>query len=727
MRTDFNPATKVQRLQEELLQHRAKEKKLLDANRELKEKLAELSVVQTNLKREQLEVDRLRKHIHVRDSQNETLKRNCLKLKAELKNEEEDWTNERRGFHESIVALEKNHSELKKQYASEKMLREQREKELDKQDKKIEENKTLILQNQTLGSELEQWKGKHNHATKMIDELRQKLKAKHVDYRVLLHLHYVAKKSGERAETENEVLRESVTVLERFQAEAIKKDIELHGDTHKQIEAYKKDIFKLSTMNKRLEEETLHQKITIEDQEAKITELLNEKCSLTTEVESKRKMVILQEAVILKLKNEVSTFNEMKLKLQKREEEISRLICNNYKENMAMKNTVNVLEKREKHGIVQIGFIKAEKDVIVQNLFKAQEEIDLKTKTIEKQTDTIQDLSDEISGKNSELDKVIKNYESRTKQWTDVKRQLGETKRTMADAAASAHQHERLLRNELATMAAERDEKAKELEFCNQQLKLKTQTIDNQNTERNRQQEAARDYMDQIKSLKLEIIDIKHQYDIDVKVGTQRDNHGNLKRPPQHDVIASLCSRQRQQHVVMLAKLEEEKEKNGDLSKMLAERPVDTPEKLRKCQRALREVKEQHKVSQQNCEVYEEMCRRERERNKWLTDELRRLKLESAERLTDTRMSPTPNQTPCAPKDESKGPRKTTSRDTRFPTISSTSQCVTAAESKPPPSPGLQARKILLQKRPSNLHGSTTRNNPKILSTCAVQTVDVKN
>lgn len=703
LRKECRPATKVEKLQEELLQHRAKEKKLLDAIKELKERLAELSVVETNLKRERLEVDKLRKHVIVRDSQFETLRRNCLKVKAELKNEEEHRGNERKELHESILALEKSLSEIKKKYASEKMLREQRDRELDQQGKKVQENKTLAIQNQTLNSELEHWKGKHNHVTKTIDELRQKLKAKQDEHRVLLHLHTTVKRVGERAESDNELLRENVNVLERFQEDAIQKDIQLQGDMHKQTEAHRNEIFKLTQMNKRLEEENLHQKITLEDQESKLTELMNERCSLTTEVENKRKMEIIQEAMILKLKNEVSSFSEMKLKLQMREEEISRLICDNYKENMAMKNTVNVLEKREKHGIVQIGFIKAEKDVIVQNLFKAQEEIDVKTKTIEKLTDTIQDLSDEISRKNSELDKVIKNYQSRTKQCRDVKRQLEDIKRTIVVAAAAAHQHERLLRNEMATMAAERDEKARELEFCNQQLKLKTQTIDNQNSERTRQQEAARDYMDEIKSLKLEIMDIKHQYDIDVKIGTQRDNHGNLKRPPQRNVIASLCSTQRQEHVLILTKLEEEKEKNEELTKMLAERPVDTTQKLRQCQRDIREVKEHFKVSQQNCEVYEEMCRREKERNRRLTDELRRLKLESAERLRDTRMPRSSNQTSSDPKDKPKSPRETRSRRTRFPTIPNTSQSLTAAESQPPSSPGFQARKILLQKRRLNL------------------------
>uniref|UniRef100_A0A8P4K2R9 Uncharacterized protein n=1 Tax=Dicentrarchus labrax TaxID=13489 RepID=A0A8P4K2R9_DICLA len=616
-------STSMTLLREELHRVKTNEKWLMDQNKKLKEDLSSLVTTEMSLKKEQLEVVMLKKKLKEQTLHIDNLRDSLSKVKKTLQNEETQSTKGKRASEHLIMELERKSMEFENKYTLEKMLREQKEKELEKCPALSKENKELTSQRQALHHQAQQLAGYKNFASRKLEEQRRQLKDKdreHEETKAEL------KKTGQlvvdlRFQVENLIpCRDKVKTVQKEVEKQIMKlyKYQKHADADlKVIHRQRKEAAQLSQQIEQksfeiLEIERQRHK-TQKDADSAILTLENQK------EESEK-----QRGIILMLEKKLVLFNQLKEKLQNQEIENSRLTGSRDNEVIFLKNLINELESKVRHQINLTEAVKGQRGLLSQNLFRAQEEILLKRDEVQQLKDDIKGMTCGLNEKSSELGDIKNKYCSMKKQLMNLKRQHVETKRTQEISIITADRCQALDKKRLAILTAEKDMSNKELDHYKELALQQQQTIDFLEATKIANEDLIKNYIKDINILRQE----KQTLEQDSHVTSQK-----LVREVAHCKL--LWRRDKNEKIIIRPNIQvlnnqdiqkqlEEKEAEVEALKcMLARRPDDAIKKLQICQSDNRGLKDKFNGLQGQIWMYEKIYEDQKEENKKLLDELR--------------------------------------------------------------------------------------------------------
>ncbi|XP_040900022.1 spindle pole body component 110-like [Toxotes jaculatrix] len=259
-----------------------------------------------------------------------------------------------------------------------------------------------------------------------------------------------------------------------------------------------------------------------------------------------------------------------------------------------------------------------ERDNANKNLFKAQEQITEKIKTLLQKDQEIQNVLCEVNKKKAELAEIKRKYYSVKNQLERVKTELSETKTTQGTALVSADKDINLLKKTLAKVDEEKEELARKLKKCKDLVGKQEKKI-------------------LLQSSKQEVSDtenVKKEYGMQVNELDKKKSKFNLVKlflvvTKEKCECATRKKKQKLQ-------LEEKDKEIEDLKHKLK----DALQKLKKCQWSHRRFEEKLKASigmQIFLKKYDESQKEEIER---LKDELRKLKVDSFLKSKETHLPP---------------------------------------------------------------------------------------
>ncbi|XP_045907068.1 cilia- and flagella-associated protein 58-like [Micropterus dolomieu] len=678
MPANTNPKTmKMEQLMNELDRAKTNEKWLMDQNKEQKRKLSALIAVELSLKKEQLEVSRLKNKAKDQDVHVDKLRKDLEKAKANLKNEETQRAHQKNISEQRILGLEKDLLEFKNKFFLEKMLREQKEKELEKFSAAKEENKKLTLYGQTLRHQIQELTGFKTYANKKIEEQLQQLKNKDMEHDLtkqeLNKIRHMAKQYSDLVEN----LMPYKDKLESVQKEVeqqiceLKKHEKLSEDSKKRIHQLSKET---GTLTKTIEDLSILKKMA----DNKVDQLEQDNITLTMELENHKKEAEKQRNIILNLETDLNSYSELKNKLQNKEKDFNKHTLARDQEIAHLRNLISESENLQRMQIIQNEAIKAERNLTDDNLLKARAEITLKNKIIQNLNDEIKEQNCDINTKNTELVKTKRECLSVKNQLEKVKRQLAETKITQESCTTSAGKDKTMLQKKLAQMVAEKDKLEKDLQHYNELVVQLQQRINVQEAAKVAQEQALKECEEEVKFVRTENEKL-HFYIMKRKllrqVGNFQDkSRQNRIRRTQKNLQPCLKVMHNKPRQYQKKQLEEKDKEIEELKRRLARRPDGAIEKLQRCQWDNRRLNKKFVASQGFLMAYEANYKNMKEENKRLTDELRKLKMECGDhpRCT-TPLPPISKKFQSPSEDKSKDQRE--SRHTRFPLISTKPQC----------------------------------------------------
>ncbi len=678
--------------------HRAKtnEKRLMDQNKAQKIKLSSLITVEMSLKKEQLEVAMLKNKARSQDLHVDQLRKDLEKAKACLKHEEAQRAYEKNASEQKIMSLEKDQLQLKNKFSIEKTLREQKEKELETFSNIRGENKKLSSYGQTLHHQVQELTGFRNFATKKLEEQNQLLKKKDAEHdqtkQELDRIRQKFKYYKERVEklTPLKDRLECVQKVAEKQANEIKKHKQQADTSKKTTHLLKKEaviltrkIEELSIMNSELE----HQ----------MDQLRQDKSSLTLTIQNHVKEAEKQRNLLLNLENELNSFSDVKTKLQNKEKEITRHTAARDREIINLRNLISESESMQRMQIIQTEAVKTERNLIAENLFKAETELSRMNKTIQQLHLDIRDKTCEVNTKSADLVKTNRERRSVKNQLEKMKSQLAEAKMIQQICVVSASQDQKLAKDNLARLTAEKEMLDKGLVCYKEMVVQLQQKIEFQKAHKVTQEQLLRDLTEEVNAVKLEITRLERDHFIskltmlreiaEAKAQKARRARIRGKRKNPHPCLQMMYNEHREyQFFGRKAQLEKKDKEIEELKRMLSRRPDEAIQKLQRCQWDNRDLSKQLKASKGLLTAYEAKYKSENEENKRLTDELRKLNLESREKSRNTRFSPISKpQAPSEDKSKDQQEPRHISRHTRFPLSSTKSRHQSEDKSKVAP------------------------------------------
>lgn len=686
-------ATNMAQLTSEL--HRAKinEKRLMDQNKQHKMKLSALIKVEMSLKKEQHEVAMLRNKARSQDLHVDQLRKDLEKTKASLKHEETQRAHEKNVSEQRIISLEKERLELQNKFCVEKMFREQKEKELENFSNMRGENRKLTMNGQTLHHQVQELTGFKNYATKRIEEQSQLLKKKDID-------HDETKQELERIKNQLKQNTDEVDKLAPVQdrLETVQRQAAQHVNELKkhmrQADTWKKTIHHLKKETVTLTRQNMELSAVNRELEQQMDQLQQDKISLAVKIQNHIKEAERQSNLMLNLENELNSFSNLKTKLQNKEKEITRHTMSRDREIVNLRNLISESESMQRMQIIQTEAVKTERNLIAENLFKAESELIRMNEKVQQLNADIRDKTCEIHAKDAEVVKINREYRSVRNRLEKVKGQLAETKMTQKICLDTANQDQKLAEDNLARVGAEREKLDKGLARYKELVVLQQQKIECQKADKVIQEHSLKELTEKVNSLKIELTTLEHDYYIldmammreMTKAKTQKPRRerirGRRKNPP-------LCLQMIYNEYQLFgsdAKVDERDKEIEELKRKLNRRPDDAIRKLQLCQWTNRDLKEQLRASKGLLTAYETKYKSENEENKRLTNELRKLKLESRAKSRNTCFAPISKSQPPS-EDKSKDQREPShvSRHTRFPLTKSQHQSEDKSQIAPTP------------------------------------------
>ncbi|XP_041792315.1 arp2/3 complex-activating protein rickA-like [Chelmon rostratus] len=438
------------------------------------------------------------------------------------------------------------------------------------------------------------------------------------------------------------------------------------------------------------------------------------------------------------MQSELNNFGGLRLKLQEEEKEKANYVMARDREVVDLKNLVSEYETRLKRQISETETFKKEKALQNDNLVRARDEINLMKATSEQLNEKIREQSCEIEEKTSKLLHLQKKYHSLKKEHEKLSHEVEETKRELEDSTAAAGKNQMLLEGNMREMVAlkEKLEKEignmsemvalkekleKEIAHCSSKIMQQQQVINLNEAVKSRHEQMVREYIEEIRSLRIENKTIKIHLGITDKRQISLTSNIMLRREKMRDKTRashSCCHMLYSQHCQnefsekSLQLLKEKDKEIADLKHILAQQPNDAKLKLQKSQWALRDFKSKFMASEGELCAYMEAHSRLKEENKMLAGELKKLKLSKytclppistkSQPLDQSSSQPSPQPSPQPPpppsppplpppnfEDETQeqGECRFISRYTCLPPISTKSQPLDQSSAQPSPQP----------------------------------------
>lgn len=670
------PALADLQLLNELQRTKINEKRLMDQNKELKKKLTIIEFENSRLKKKEqaLNSDKLTKERE--------------KARTERRNEAIERAHEKNTLEQRILALQKQSLEMKSKYSLEKMLREQREKELDKLNPLKSEKLKLTTHVQVLKSEVEGLKGYKNFASKKMEEQSQLLKSKDKDHNVTKEELKKTRESHNYYKSQVEMLIPFRVRLECVQKDNEKKD-NLIKKMEKQADVHRKRIHRqdmeIGFLTRKIEDNiTLNATMGYEKDQMHLN--MN---SLTAELEKHKKENEKARNIIQNLESELNSNSEMRSKFENRMKERIRESRAKDQEIIALRVYISESEGRERKQIILTEASKAEKNLISQNLFKAQTVLDEVKIKIQQHENDLRLKSFEIDTLKSEQVKLKRHLRSKKSQHEKMKLKLAQTQRTQEICSTSAGKNQTVFQYKMAEKEAEIEKLDKDLMLKNNLIVKQRDRINLLKAAKVTEEEANRECVEVIKALEQENETLKRNLyftnlkmmretaDLEAMLG--RDNN-RAKTRNLNMMYNPHCEPQFSERKGLL----EEKEKEiRELKRMLAQRPDEAIKKLQRCQWDNRDLKKKFMASHGFATMYETNYKSVKEENERLIHELRELKLESQYTSRYTLLPPISKRSQSPPGDKSNDLCDSghISRHTGFPLRSTKSQ--RKSENKP--------------------------------------------
>ncbi|KAM7391478.1 hypothetical protein PAMP_022166 [Pampus punctatissimus] len=670
------PKTPLEDVRQQLHRSQKNEKLLMDKVKELTRQRASLIKADTDLKKEQLEVAKLKKMITKQDLHVEKLRKDLMKTKTDLRNEETERAYEKKTSETKIFSLEKECLELTNKYSVENELRKQKEREMEKLPS-ITENKRLTDKVEDVSHQLHELIGYKHFAEKKIDELNQLVKDKDVEHNKTKALMGKVKIEAKQF---IELKEEMNYYKDRLQNEQKEKEkvVQEITEHRKQADSDKKTIYHLMQNNEILTKKNRECNSTNQTLEQKLELLKQNKASLALAIENHNKEAEKQRNLIQSLEIELNNFSNKNTKLEDRFKEAhvsiknkDLLIIDDRSHITDLQNQITLQKK-------QIEADKYLKSQIMQNVLKAKMEIEGNNKTIQHLNDEIRAQSDEINRKNMELDQFKEKYTAVKKHVEGLKKTLAKLEQKHKDFIASASKDQEFEKEKNAKMIEEMARYEKEL-ICYREMVTQQQVkIDIQMDAKRKQEQELKDYKEQSKIFRAELSEKENALNhanqtlqmmlqntdfilVNIQKEKTRDKMQNLapkpqKRNRQYQLsgrkFASHQWKGKMKH--MQTQLEEKDKKIDELKSMLARRPDDAIQKLHESKWNNRELNKKLKASQGRAMAYEAQYKNVSEENNRLTNEIRKFKLESINRSKYVCLPPISRKSQPVPPSENK-------------------------------------------------------------------------
>ncbi|XP_071330950.1 cilia- and flagella-associated protein 58-like [Trachinotus anak] len=670
---------------EELHRTQKNEKWLIDQNRDLKRQLTFLVKTETSLKKEQLEVARLKRKGTEQDIRVDKLRNELQKFKADLANEQTQRHQEKTFSEQRIVVLEKKCQEFENKYSVERSLREQKDRELEVYTQIRGEKKKLATELQSLHHQVQELLGYKNFASKTMEEQRQLLKKKDLDHEQTKHELDEVRSEVKKLEDEIGEIIKFKDQNEGSEKEALRRAYQKEKqqilDAHrKRVHQLRKEVRELTFVNEDLKRST----VLMENQVLNIKEINKQK---TEELQNQLKEAAKQRNIIQTLEHEVSSYSELKIKIHNQRRKEAAYNVAKDQEIINMRNIITEMESKQRQQMITTGSVQTTRDLAIKNLFKAQSTISEHEKTIETVNVEIQQKTLEINEKNAEFTRIKKAYRSVKNQLREVKRQLTETKMTQETRLASAGKDQMVVKKNLAKVAAEKDSLEKELVHYKELVVKQQQKLDLLETTKASQESTLRENTEEIKLLLLEQKKLKHKCEmLRMKVLHQCP----LLKDKKIDFANEFWKASQNRPSTAETKLKSELEEKDKEIKELKHSSDDATLKFRQGRWDNRQLREKVMSLEGRLGAYEKNYQSQSEENKKLTDEVRRLNLEKKEKSRHLPTAPSKPQPPSEEKPES----VPTSRRTRFPPVATKSPCQSENKSQIVHIPLLRGKQI---------------------------------
>lgn len=623
-------------VKEELHRAKSNEKRLMDANKELKNKLSVLGSTEISLKKERVEVARLKKKVNTQDLHVDRLREELSRVKTELKSLEVQSSQEKNVAEQKIMDLEKKGAHFENCFCIEKTLREQKEKELEKLYGTNEKNKKLTKQLFVLEHEVEELKGYKNFAARTMAEGTQQLKKSEMEnLKRQTELNKIRSQETHYRDLEEDLISckkslKSATTLNENREREIKQQA-------KQIDEHKGEIYKLKRKTVTLTKTIEDRSFAIEALENQVDSLKRDKKSFTEQLEAKNRETEVQQCHILKLEDRLNTLAHLEQQIDKKDKEIARLTVARDEQIIGLQSLINELQKRLQLQIIETKETKFERDQSSSNLVKAQQELDSTHKTIKDLDSKIRDQKLRIDAKNFEVTKIKRKYCSVRKQLENLRREHAETRRIQTVDKIAASRDWILAEKGLAMMVSEKQVLERELVLCAETILQQQQTINQQEAGRVAQESEMKEIMAECDFLRREIRVLNHKVFILDRTRMARFPHF-LQRE------RTRAKRKTVRPLVFIKRKLESQEKKDkeieELKRMLARRPDDAIRKLQQCKWANRDLNKKFMASQACLVLYEEKYNTVMEENTRLTDELRELNFKKFTEKTKCHLPP---------------------------------------------------------------------------------------
>ncbi|XP_056257890.1 ELKS/Rab6-interacting/CAST family member 1-like [Seriola aureovittata] len=684
----------VSEIREELQRTQKNEKRLIDKNKELQRQISFLIKAETSLKKEQVEVAKLKRKAGEQDLHVDKLRKDLHKVKTELVNEQTHRAQEKTVSEQRIVSLEKQCHTLQDKYSVEKMMREQREKDLELFNQIKGEKKKLTLQGQNLHHQVQELTGYKNFAVKTMEEMKQLLKKKDAEHEQTKGELNIERAIVKNLHEQNDKLVCSIEACQGVENETARRGHE-NERYRRQIEADKKKAHHLKMEIRDLLgqiDDLKNSHILMEHQLDMATQASKHK---TEELEHQISEAGKQRHLILSLEHQVNKYNELKHKLQNRKQKEAGHSQAKNQEIINMRTIICELESKQRQQLIINESMQGTRDLAIKNLFTAQAKITEQDKAIEQLNGEIREETREINAKKIQVNRIRRDYRSVKNQLEEMKKQLSETKITQDMCSTTADKDQLLAQKNMAKMQAEKEKLEKDLEQYKEQLVQQQQKINLQDATKIKQGNTLKEYELELKSLRLKNTELENNCDI---LTTHMINQSAYKY-----VRGEEKTQARKTHLLPCLKKADEKadevhEKNQQLEEKNQEieelkcRSKEAVQKFHVCQWDNRQLRERLMALQGMLTAYEDNYKSKTEEVKRLSDELRKINLETREKSRYRPLSPVLSKTQAPSEENSESVYL--SQHTRFPLRSTKFQCQSGinAETFLPPIHKIQSR-----------------------------------
>ncbi|KAL7390957.1 hypothetical protein ABVT39_001805 [Epinephelus coioides] len=378
-----------------------------------------------------------------------------------------------------------------------------------------------------------------------------------------------------------------------------------------------------------------------------------------------------QSSLISKLQSDANIDNKVKRKLEKNVDETMQRIKDQDQEINDLKTEIRDKRNEQTEMKIQMTVLKTERDHTLENLFRAQREIDLLTTRVEKQQQEIQARTLDQKKMGRELDNVKRDLKLEEEKYRVILTEKGRLERELQLSTHQVSQQQHTITIQKAATDS--------LEQTVKTLREEVESFTLHNREFDAETDRLKEALEKLLRQKIVLIrdrarSGKRVYDSTFLLYRYRQRYQKERRV--------------QRQVALVVKQREEIE---ELKLLLAQRPDTVVVKLMKSQWDNRELKKQLMALKGEKVKHEVTYQRAREENKKVTEGLSEMKVDASHKLKaehqgeppqlsrHTRFPLCADRTPSQSEDES-------SRVPVLPPLTKTTQpCVRKLVPRPPP------------------------------------------